>query len=136
MYEQILLDLKEERNKDKQAEANSLNNDLLKVESRLENLQNKYMDGEIDKKQFDAMQERYNKEVANLQNQVKLYKNPNCSNIKPKLKYSILLINSIDKYMRDAKVEVKCKLISSIFPEKITFDGNHIKPILTIQHLT
>jgi hypothetical protein len=25
--------------------------------------------------------------------------------------------------MRDAKVEVKCKLIGSMFPEKITFDG-------------
>ena len=25
--------------------------------------------------------------------------------------------------MRDAKIEVKCKLLSSMFPEKITFDG-------------
>ena len=25
--------------------------------------------------------------------------------------------------MRDAKVEVKCKLLSSMFPEKITYDG-------------
>ncbi|MDR1553831.1 MAG: recombinase family protein, partial [Prevotellaceae bacterium] len=54
---------------------------------------------------------------------VEIMKTPNCSNIKPKLEYSMLLINSIDKYMRDAKVEVKCKLIGSMFPEKITFDG-------------
>ena len=25
--------------------------------------------------------------------------------------------------MRDAKVEVKCKLLGSMFPKKITFDG-------------
>ena len=36
----------------------------------------------------------------------------------------MLLINNIDSYIRDAKVEVKCKLLGSMFPEKITFDGN------------
>ena len=35
----------------------------------------------------------------------------------------MLLINNIDKYIREAKVEVKCKLLSSMFPEKITLDG-------------
>jgi hypothetical protein len=51
----------------------------------LESLQGKYIDGggEIDKVQFNSMQERYNKEVDNLQNQIEMYKNPNCSNIKP-----------------------------------------------------
>ena len=29
----------------------------------------------------------------------------------------------MDNYMREAKVEVKCKLLGSMFPEKITFDG-------------
>jgi hypothetical protein len=110
------------RTKDKTAEATSLNTELQKVKSRLESLQDKYIDGEIDKVQFNSMQERYN-EVDNLQNQIEMYKNPNCSNIKPKLEYSILLINSIDKYLIDAKVEVKCKLTGSMFPEKITFDG-------------
>lgn len=50
-------------------------------------------------------------------------KNSNRANIEPKRRYSISLINNIDDYIRDAKVEVKCKLIGSMFPEKITFDG-------------
>jgi hypothetical protein len=29
----------------------------------------------------------------------------------------MLLINNIDSYMRDAKVEVKCKLLGSMFPD-------------------
>ena len=49
--------------------------------------------------------------------------NPNSSNIKPKMKYSISLINNIDTFFQDAPVEVKIKLLSSIFPEKIEFDG-------------
>jgi hypothetical protein len=55
LYEKILLDLRDERNKDKTAEAASLNTELQKVKSRLESLQDKYMDGEIDKTQFNSM---------------------------------------------------------------------------------
>ena len=33
------------------------------------------------------------------------------------------MINNVDSYMSDAKIEVKCKLLSSMLPEKITFDG-------------
>ncbi len=35
----------------------------------------------------------------------------------------MLLINNLDKYIRDAPVEVKLKLIGSIFDGKIEFDG-------------
>lgn len=49
--------------------------------------------------------------------------NPNRGNIEPKLNYSINLINNIDSYIRNASVGVKIKLISSMFPEKIEFDG-------------
>ena len=37
--------------------------------------------------------------------------------------HDISLITNIDSYIRDAKVEVKCKLLSSMFPQKITYDG-------------
>lgn len=35
----------------------------------------------------------------------------------------MLLINNIDKYIRDAPLETKIKLIGSIFEDKIEFDG-------------
>ena len=124
LYNDTLCDLKSERDGEKKIEADSFNTELSKVKSRLQKLEDMYMDGEITKESFNGMQERYTKEINNLQNQIELYKNPNRSNIEPKLKYSILLINNMDSYMRDAKVEVKCKLLGSMFPEKITFDGN------------
>lgn len=30
----------------------------------------------------------------------------------------------MSNYIREGKVEVKCKLLSSMFPEKVVFDGN------------
>ena len=81
------------------------------------------MDKEITKESYSSMQQRYNKEINDLQEKINFLQNPKRSNIEPKLRYSMLLINNIDGYMRDAKVEVKCKLLSSMFPEKIIFDG-------------
>ena len=50
-------------------------------------------------------------------------KTPNHSVLEPKLKYSISLIDNIYNYFRNAKIEVKCKLLGSMFPERIIFDG-------------
>ena len=58
-----------------------------------------------------------------MKERINLLLNPNSSNIKPKIKYSISLINNIDTFFKDAPVEVKIKLLSSMFPEKIEFDG-------------
>ena len=123
LYYEILCDVKREKNGEKKIEAESLKSDLSKVKDRLQKLEDMYIDGEISKEAFNNMQERYSKEITNLQSKIELCLNPNRSNIEPKLKYSILLINSMDSYMRDAKTEVKCKLLSSMFPEKITYDG-------------
>jgi len=123
LYGAILHDLKREKDGEKRNEAEKLNAELSKTEGRLQKLQDMYLDGEISKDSFNNMQERYIRDIRNLQNQIELLKNPDRSNVEPKLKYSIALINSIDNYFRDAKVEVKCKLIGSMFPEKLTFDG-------------
>ena len=69
------------------------------------------------------MLERYTKEASAMQQQIEMRENPNRGNIEPKLNYSINLINNIDSYIRNASVGVKIKLISSMFPEKIEFDG-------------
>ena len=47
----------------------------------------------------------------------------NRTEIKPKLDYVISLIDNVVLHMSDAPVEVKIKLIGSIFDEKIEFDG-------------
>lgn len=69
------------------------------------------------------MLERYTKEASTMKQQIEMRKNPNRGNIEPKQNYSISLINNIAIYIRDAPVGINIKLISSMFPEKIEFDG-------------
>ena len=52
--------------------------------------------------------------------------NPNRGKVEPKQKYSISLLDNMEGFFRDAPVKVKIKLLGSIFPEKIEFDGKKL----------
>ena len=124
LYGEILNDIKTEKNRNAKQDTSKLSKELQEIEATINKVDDKFIQDEIDKSTHNRLMERYNKEKADLQIKIDLMKTPNRSTLEPKLRYSMLLINNIDSYMRDAKVEVKCKLIGSMFPEKITFDGN------------
>ena len=72
---------------------------------------------------YTRILERYEKEARELESRIAILETGNRRNIEPKLDYAMSLINNMDKYIRDAPVEVKIKLIGSIFDGKIEFDG-------------
>ena len=72
---------------------------------------------------YSRILSRYENEVQELENKVDMLETLNRKDIKPKLHYAIILINNLVMYVKDAPVEVKIKLIGSIFPEKVIFDG-------------
>ena len=123
LYESILLDLRDEQNAEGRKEAAKLQLELATFTKRINRAKDLYIDGDITKAERDETIERNQKEADKLKDRINLLLNPNSSNIKPKMKYSISLINNIDTFFQDAPVEVKIKLLSSMFPEKIEFDG-------------
>ena len=123
LYNEILKDLQSEHKGESKKEVVALQNELSIIQKRIDSIEDKYLDGELTKEQYNRMLERYTKEASTIQQQVEMRENPNRGNIEPKLNYSINLINNIDSYIRDAPVGIKIKLISSMFPEKIEFDG-------------
>ena len=123
LYEQILADIRDEGNKDKKAEVERLKKDLAEQEKLVESVEDKYFSNEIDSNNYQKMLKRYNGVIESIKNKIEVLTGTIKNNIEPKLKYSISLINNIDTFIADAPVEVKIKLISSMFPEKIEFDG-------------
>lgn len=123
LYKEVLSDIRKDSLMDKKKEVDVLKIDLAKIEERLNKLQDKYIDGEIDQSTFNSAKTRYENEMNQIKEKMDLMSNPNRSNIEPKLKYAIGLINNMDTYIKDEKIEVKMKLISSMFPEKFVFDG-------------
>ena len=72
---------------------------------------------------YSKILSRYEEEEHELELRVEILETQNRADIKPKLHYVISLINNVVMYINDAPLEVKFKLIGSMFPEKIEFDG-------------
>ena len=123
LYETILNDMRRDKNKEVESEIVKLEAELSKCKERMKSVSSKYMDDEIDKKTYDGFITQIENSKKKIENRLFLMKNDTGANIKPKLNYSMLLINNLEHYVDDAPVEAKCKLIGSMFPEKIEFDG-------------
>lgn len=56
-----------------------------------------------------------------------MYRRQFRTNLTPKLDYAITLINNVEQYLEDAPIEVKKRLLSLIFPEKVEYDGKSFR---------
>ena len=86
LYNEILKDLQNERKGESKKEAAALQNELSTVQKRINSIEDKYLDGDLTKEEYNRMLERYTKEASTIQQQVEMRENPNRSNIEPKLK--------------------------------------------------
>ena len=127
LYEAVLHDIREEQNVESKREAEKLQGELATIQKRIQRAKDLYLDGEIDKADRDEAVSRNQKEADMLQERINLLMNPNRGKVEPKLKYSISLLDNMERYIRDAPVETKIKLLGSIFPQKIEFDGKNYR---------
>ena len=85
LYNEILKDLQSERKGESKKEAAVLQNELSTVQKRINSIEDKYLDGDLTKEQYNRMLERYIKEASAMQQQIEMRENPNRGNIEPKL---------------------------------------------------
>lgn len=97
------------------------------VTKRINSVQDKYIDGELDKVSYNRLLERYSNEADSLKERIALVETPNNVKVEPKLGYAISLISNIDRFILDAPVSLKIKLLGSMFPQKIEFDGKNYR---------
>ena len=123
LYEEVLKDIQADKYKESDIEISKLHKGLERYELRRENIGIKYMDGEIDKATYDKLNMQIDKEAKKFQDRIELLETAKRHNLEPKINYSMLLINNLDTFIDEAPTETKCKLIGSMFIDKIEFDG-------------
>ena len=127
LYEKILFDIRDEKNVENRKEAEKLREQLNTNKKRIERAKDMYIDGELSKTEKDEAVTRYQKEIEILQQRIDILTTPNRGKVEPKIRYSISLLDNMERFIRDAPVETKIKLLGSIFPEKIEFDGKNYR---------
>ena len=123
LYNEILNDIRMGDKNTRIRRTELLKEELNAVIKRMDSVQDKYIDGDIDKETYNGMMERYSREADSVKERIALLETQNNAKIEPKMGYAISLINNIDRFILDAPVALKIKLLGSMFPEKIEFDG-------------
>ena len=137
LYDLILKDLNKSMGRDIDDQRSALKGERSKIDQRLAALEDKYMDGELSKEDFERIKLRYQEQRTAISDKVNSLGHPDATNIEHKLDYAISLINNLPQYIEDAPVDVKMKLVSSMFPEKLHFDGksyrtDHFNEVLNL----
>ena len=122
LYTEVLQDLRGEHKQDINKEVKTLHKDIEKVEALLNSADDKFCEGILDQEAYARMTKRYGDQIKTLQERITLLQT-DTKDLKDKINYSVNIIANLRNFMIDAPVKVKCKLLSSMFPGKIEFDG-------------
>jgi hypothetical protein len=120
LYIAIMQDLFKEDDKQFLKETNSLNNQIEKVKERLISTDDKFIDRDLDASSYKQIKERFTSQKIDLEFKLTRLKGRK-TNFKKYYDYCIPLISEIGKTFKESSLEIKQKIISSIFPEKLIY---------------
>lgn len=123
LYDEVLRSMREDGCVHQRKYLSELEEKLVVLEKRKKKLSVDYLDEKIDAKMYSELNQGIEDDIRHLKSQIEGVQTSIRTNLNPKLDYSISLIDNLDKYFEDAPIEVKQHLLSSIFPEKVEFDG-------------
>ena len=125
LYKAIVMDVFRSENRTGLDERKALAGKIEEQEKMLSNARKRYMTDEIDAEDFKAVKTGCNEELRKLE--AKLADLPNKSEslktVEGLLDIVILKYTNIQRHYKNANITDKRKLIGSMYPEKLCFDG-------------
>ncbi len=122
LYIEIMEDLFKSEGKDRKSEIVQLEKQLKERKEIRVKASIKLVDDEIDKNTFNQLKERLDNEVLELSSRVSELKAGD-NGFLDHCKFGFTLLSSLNTFYQEADLNSKQKLISSIFPEKLSFTG-------------
>lgn len=131
LYNEVLRSIREDDCVSLKSYQNELEEKLSVLEKRKKKLSVDYMDEKIDAQMYTELNQGIEEDMRQVRNQIEGARTAIRTNLQPKLDYSLSLIDNIERYFEDAPIEVKQRLLSLIFPEKVVFDGKSFRTTKT-----
>lgn len=108
------------------AEIKRAENEIDILNKRLENLQLLFIDGNISNEEYSKLKLKFTSELDRLNNSIYGSKNSSME-ITESLKNSINLFKNLPSALKSMELEDRFQILSSIFPEKLKFDGKNCR---------
>jgi site-specific DNA recombinase len=125
-YEEVLKGIFQSNKKSQKATIASLDEEILKNEKRMNNAQELMLDSKIDASEYKIIKTRFEELNSNLRKEKEGLELVD-SGYGKYLKQNISMLKGIDVYFEKAPLEVKHKIMGSMFPEKLVFENNQYR---------
>lgn len=126
LYYKVMKDIFKADDIERETELKALTTQIRALESRLENLEDKFVDDLISVESYNRTKSRYDKDLNDLLERKMRLSNQNTSFMEW-TKYSFSLMYNLSNYYSTSTLPVKQKIIGSIFPEKLIFDKENYR---------
>ena len=144
LYYHVMEDVFKRDDAQRQNEINTLESQINKLRERINGVEDKFIDNLIDDETYKKAKARYEQNISELLKR-KAELESRDSNFFKYVNYGFSLLKDLPEYYLKANIEIKQKLISSIFAEKLVFEDkkyrtsqiNEVLALLTsnINHL-
>ncbi|WP_089765187.1 recombinase family protein [Chitinophaga terrae (ex Kim and Jung 2007)] len=126
LYQHILEDVFKKDDLERLKAIQDLQGKITLIQKRIKKVEDDYFDERLPIAEYVAIKERYTSEMATLNKEItdkKMEKTP----FKKYLSFGLSVVGNIQHYYDQAPLEVKQKLIGSIFPGKLTYENNSFR---------
>ena len=144
LYYHVMEDVFKKDDAQRENEINTLESQINKFRERINGVEDKFIDNLIDDETYKKAKARYEQDISELLKR-KAELESRDSNFLKYVNYGFSLLKDLPEYYLKANIEIKQKLISSIFAEKLVFEDkkyrtsqiNEVLALLTsnINHL-
>ncbi len=127
LYEKVFMELRTEGQRNAIETTQRIEEEIEKIQTRIDKAMDAYLDNEITKEEKVEIVGRYKRDIQQKQQRIEVLKALNKTKIEPKLEYAMTLISNMESLVDDAPTECKMKVLGSMFPQKIEFDGENYR---------
>jgi site-specific DNA recombinase len=125
-YEEVLKGIFRSNAKNKKSTIVNIDEEIARNDGRINNAQEMMLDQKLDPSEYRAMKMRIEEMNSNLRKQ-RARMDLVDSEYGKYLKVNISMLRGIDVYFEKAPLEVKQKIMGSMFPEKLVFENNQYR---------
>ncbi len=135
LYYLVLNDVFKTDKKERIHETAKIEKDIKDLQHKLEILLDKYIENDLSKFDYERGKEWYEAQIHNLQSQKRELELVE-KDFMDTVKYSFGLLKDLPDYYNEAPIEVKHKILGSIFPGKLIYENKKYRTVQINQVLT
>ncbi|MFN7910803.1 MAG: recombinase family protein [Bacteroidota bacterium] len=126
LFQIVLKKYLSDNGKSSQSEIEKAKKELEVVKKRLENLQMLFIDGKIETQEYNKLRAKFISETENLKSGIESNRDKSKGTIE-EIRDAIDLFKDLPKALKSMEISDKHEILSSIFTEKLKFDGKNCR---------